>query len=122
MDGMKPDDSLSRLLRHWQPENPKTASSFVADTMRELRKDQQTSTSVKWGQALADFLDAWLPAPRILLPASTCAIVLAVALLWNSVAREARSLAALEWQQRLSQPSDRISLTGAWLESRKESQ
>ncbi len=120
MEDMNPDESLSRLLRQWQPENPKTTASFVADTMRELRKEREASPWVKWGRTCAEFLDAWLPAPRILVPASACAIMLVIAMQWNDVAHEARSLAALEWQQRLSQPADRLSLTGAWLESRKE--
>ena len=119
---MKPDDPLARLLQKWQPENPNSNQVFVTDTIRRLREARHAPASFRWAQACFDFLDRWLPAPRILLPATACAVALAIGLQWNSISRETRNLAALGWEQTFSQPGAQLSIAGAWIEAKKEIQ
>lgn len=117
---MTPPDPLSKLLQQWQPEDPDPQTAFVPETLRRLRAERARSPWSRTSEAWTEFLNAWLPAPRILVPSAAAAIVFAVALQWNAIEREARGLAALAWQQTVSQPDARISLAGAWLESKKE--
>lgn len=101
-------------LRQWQPVSPRSPSAFTADVMRQVRATRAEGLVARGLRTLAEFTDTWLPSPSILAPASLAVMLLLAGVHWSATRDEARSLAALRWQQAVTQTASPVSLAGAW--------
>jgi len=114
---MKNRDPLSDLLRNWQPQSPHRPEWLAQDTMRQIRHLPAKSF---WREILTELLEQWLPAPRIWVPFSASVIMLFAIIQGNHAVEKAKALAAVKWQEQISQPLATRSLTGAYISSTQE--
>jgi len=121
---MKSDDSLSNLLKRWEPKSPHTTAKFVNDTLRAIRLREQRPA---WRMVRDGFLERldgwiieWMPAPRVLMPVAAALILMVAGLQWMQVDREAPTISALRWQQNLAQPMGQGSLANSYVHFIKE--
>lgn len=112
-------DPLSRLLREWKPSNPQSAGAFTAETMRRLRRERGEPLWVSFTRRLTDFLDEWLPEPRILVPGAVLALILMSVVHWTEADETAKGMAAMRWQRELAQPMSALSLAGAYAQTKE---
>lgn len=115
---MKSNDSLTKLLKTWQPKDPSfSVERFIADTMRQIRLHSQRSFPRTWIQLI---MDEWLPSPNILMPIAASVILFLAIFHWNGIVQQTKNMTASQWYEELSRPMAKSSLTGAYTQLRKE--
>ena len=117
---MNSKDPLSKLLKSWQPRNPHPLPSFVSGTLREIRLSRAESPWVRFAGAWDEFLRTWMPAPRVFVPVAAAFVLLVAVFHWTIATEKARTVAAMKWQQELTQPLSTVSLTGTYARLEKE--
>lgn len=117
---MNENDPLSRLLKNWQPQSPYGTEQIAQNVMRLIRQRQTEPLWKRLGIQWAEFLSDWLPSPNVLVPVAASIILFVGALQLTLGVREAKSLAALQWQEQLSNPLAKASLTGSYAQFVKQ--
>lgn len=115
---MKNHDPLSDLLKRWEPKSPHATAKFVNDTVRAIRlRETRPAWRIAWDgwtERLDGWITEWLPAPRVLVPVAAALLVLTTALQWTSIDSHAPAVAALRWQQTMSQPMGGSTLSASY--------
>jgi len=118
---MKERDPLSKLLQNWQPQSPIDNQKFAKDVMRQIR---QIKTEPSWKRVISvwsEILDEWLPSPRVLVPVAASLVLFLGGIEWTFKAEgQAKTLAALQWHERISKPLAKESLTGTYAQLTKK--
>ncbi len=102
-------------LQQWQPVSPRSPAAFAADVLRQVRAIREESLAARGLRVLTEFTETWIPSPSLLVPASLAVLLLLAGANWSTTRDEARALAALRWQQAITQTASPVSLAGAWL-------
>ena len=111
---MNENDSLSRLFKTWQPKSPHLPEPFVQETVRRIRQSKSEPFWKRLANRWSETLSEWLPSPNMAIPVAASLIIFLGALQWNAGVHEAKTLAALQWHEELSQPLAKVSLTGTY--------
>ena len=121
---MNPKDPLHEILQKWEPKSPHSTAKFVNDTLRAIRlRETRPAWKILWHgwlERIDGWMGEWFPAPQTLVPVAAALILLVTLIRWTDVDDHAKSVAALRWQQSMTQPMGQGSLTGRYASLIKE--
>ncbi len=103
---MKPNDSLSDLLKAWQPRPPRNEGILVRNIMREIH-GKRSRVIPSWTE--------WFPEPRLLFPLAASLVLLMTGFQWVRLNKHSKFVATQTWQSELARPLGEASLAGTYL-------
>lgn len=121
---MNSNDPLDKLLKTWEPKSPHSPVKFAHDTLRAIRtRETRPAWRIAWDRWLErvdSLILEWLPSPRTLVPVAAALMLTLTIVRWSSDSDQIEVVAALRWQQDMSQPLGRSSLSGGYAQFMKE--